>query len=424
MSQPRINSSFIYNQAVNDYFDGRIGLKKLQEVAGEHGAGNLDIVTEISQRALKESEISRDLDTWSITKKKAYVHAQIGDCSPEIYHNSEKLNELVIDLKILESTQASKGARSSHGLPNLGNTCFGNASLRGILLSPALRELLTRDLPASASSDQKNLQDNLKALAEEMEKESPSQATVERLLTAIWKSPLLEEAGLRAMTRQEDAEQFLTTVLDALHFAGHATHAAQLGTTFSKESDGSDQVEGDKHPMAIIPAPIPSVAPTLQKSIDGFFAPEDIPLSESLTGRLLGYDRREHYLASTTHAGEAAAPPTLMVSLKKYSYDRVTKRPVKITTPITGFDQRIAVAVKDSTDTTVNAQYRVDRVVCHLGSSPQSGHYVALVREGDHWVKYNDSFTSTLTDEEAYAFMEEHAYIVHLSKVVSSSEAS
>ena len=81
------------------------------------------------------------------------------------------------------------------------------------------------------------------------------------------------------------------------------------------------------------------------------------------------------------------------------------------------FDKVLNVPISDSEDRVKVENYAVSTVVCHMGETPTSGHYVTLVKTKDGWEEHNDSFVRSLSEKDAFSFMEKHGYIVNYSLV-------
>eukprot|EP00971_Amphidinium_carterae_P348000 6490264-Amphidinium_carterae.5 len=64
--------------------------------------------------------------------------------------------------------------------------------------------------------------------------------------------------------------------------------------------------------------------------------------------------------------------------------------------------------------------YKLCSVLCHIGETPQHGHYIAYVRNGDTWLCYNDSSVTSVSEAEIGRFCNrpgERSYILFYEKV-------
>lgn len=86
--------------------------------------------------------------------------------------------------------------------------------------------------------------------------------------------------------------------------------------------------------------------------------------------------------------------PVVMLHLKRFQYDPVTRRRLKLSYPVLFSDFLDASLIQPGAEGT----YIISAVLLHVGSAT-SGHYRAYARRGDgKWVDYNDSEVTLLED--------------------------
>ena len=82
----------------------------------------------------------------------------------------------------------------------------------------------------------------------------------------------------------------------------------------------------------------------------------------------------------TKHHRSVRAPPVLIVSLNRSEGLGAHGQPVTLLH---------AVEATENVDF-AGASYRMKSVICHLGPSPNSGHYITVARHGETWWLFDD----------------------------------
>ena len=360
------------------------------------------------------------------------------------------------------SSGRSASTLRREGFRNLGNTCYMNAVLRSLLSIPSLRAHLaaattTTDAAASSSSSSTALQ----CVARVARALSPTR--LEARAQPINLSRLQRCVGANnqrfAGNRQQDAHEFLLNLLDQLEDDADAAAAAAGGgsaaappladaaittarSVFKAELDVSLCCEECKEARCkrecyhdfSLDMPPPVVAPAAAAaaanaspplSIDGllstFFAPTDVSVRCEANG--CAKER------ATSTSAFATTPPVLLLHLKRFHYDYVTKsytkRTDRVVVPRTltldGFCRPAAVV------TAGGAEYRLRCVLGHTGKRAGVGHYIVDVvtwtaANARRWTRHNDSVVHEITEVRAERDAERQAYILMYTRCDSKAE--
>lgn len=106
-------------------------------------------------------------------------------------------------------------------------------------------------------------------------------------------------------------------------------------------------------------------------------------------------------------------PKTLIISLKRFSFDPITITPIKLTNIIDYPDILTMNRLVDQKP----IQYRLCGIVKHIGKSPNGGHYVCYARRFDgRWVYFDDSNVSVIDDNHHLGL---EAYLLLYNQITS-----
>lgn len=97
------------------------------------------------------------------------------------------------------------------------------------------------------------------------------------------------------------------------------------------------------------------------------------------------------------------SPSSLWLQLPRFSYDPINQRPIKLTHQVT----------LERTLRFQGSTYRLMGVICHEGSTPQRGHYIAFVRRDNYWKRCNDETIENASPLEK----SKRAYLLYYQKV-------
>mmetsp|Transcript_39871 Transcript_39871/g.112935 ORF Transcript_39871/g.112935 Transcript_39871/m.112935 type:complete len:345 (+) Transcript_39871:629-1663(+) len=104
-------------------------------------------------------------------------------------------------------------------------------------------------------------------------------------------------------------------------------------------------------------------------------------------------------------------PKVLILTLKRFSYNKDTGCPQKIKKAIS-YEERLAFDRSWLVDQTTEPQeYQLTAVICHHGESANGGHYNAAVRYNQDWFMYDDALIRQMESREVMNHMHT-AYIL------------
>ncbi|MQL89055.1 hypothetical protein Taro_021623 [Colocasia esculenta] len=291
-------------------------------------------------------------------------------------HNGTGVDTSLVPTSEVDMKKAANGVLTvksllSRGLTNSGNLCFLNATLQALLsCSPfvqLLQALRTRNIP-------KNVLKNF--------------------------TPDLPTCGLLGRPRQEDAQEFLSFILDQMHdellkLEGHlsSSNGSRLSLVSSVEDDGWETV-GPKNKSAI----------TRTQT----FMPSD--LSNIFGGQLRS-------VAGVVTASKSVKIQTLsnvlVLHLMRFSYG--SRGSAKLHKPV-HFPLELVIRREWLVSPiTEGRRYELVATITHHGREPSKGHYTADTKHSDgQWLRYDDA---SVTAIETSQLLHNHAYVLFYKKV-------
>ncbi|KAJ6791740.1 ubiquitin carboxyl-terminal hydrolase 24 [Iris pallida] len=346
------------------------------------------------------------------------------------------------------------------GLINLGNLCFLNATLQALLsCSPfvqLLQILANQNVPKTGYPI---LQAFIEFISDFGVPDDPRAKKQEKGVLETGKpfSPLMFDPVLKLFTpdipislsgrpRQEDAQEFLSFVLDRMHdellkLEGNLSNSngGRLPLVSSSEDDGWETV-GPKNKSAVtrtqsfVPSELSAifggqlrsvvkargskasatVQPFLLLHLD--ILPEDVRTIEDALHLFSASETLEGYRASVGKAGVVSASKSvqiqtlskvLILHLMRFSYG--SRGSLKLHKPV-HFPLELVLA-RDLLVTPPSEgkrKYELVATIRHHGQDPSKGHYTADARSsGGQWLRYDDSAvvpvgTSKVLHDQAY----------------------
>ena len=312
------------------------------------------------------------------------------------------------------------------GIPNLGNTCFMNAALQGLLRMPGIGEYLKRDLKLVEGSDERHLQTALTSLFDEFEKEKPNSETIRQAATTIRNLPSIAKSSspygkyVFTIPDQHDSFEFLQRIKAMLKLDEAPEYCIQKGKLGLTEAQatlpGSKEAEG---PCKIINDPSSDGLMCLELEPD---SPSDQTVDmrylflQNMSPRLVPQSQEaEAHQLQLTHPNSEKLKQLSFV-LPRFGTDNLKKQ-VQVTSI---FSKNLDVDIWGIEGTT-KCRFEAQSVVCHEGTENRhSGHYVTIVREGDGFKEISDHESRMLTPDQAEDMASKNGYIVNYNRVVSS----
>lgn len=324
------------------------------------------------------------------------------------------------------------------GLANLGNTCFLNSVLQGLLKCAPLKSFLDAERIAKylRASKKRHLVPAFQSLLTEVQKAREGSCLIPRnFLQALWKTVQECDDDWFQPRQQADAAECLQYILEGLHDAtyrqvqmtisGIAHTPLQTNqmkaldswktffakeysvivehfygqTEISVECQTCKSVSTRYEPWLMLKIPIPggdtpgSTVPSMEVCLNSLFAPETIP----------------DYACDTCKSKQAAIkrerisklPAILLLSFKRFTNTGAKIRGT-ITWDLNALSLQSWCAFRRCpfTNQSIQPDYSTFAVIEHQGSA-QSGHYHMYAREGtDAWKNYDDSDIRTVPDTE------------------------
>ena len=332
------------------------------------------------------------------------------------------------------------------GLQNLGNTCFANSILQSLAYLTPLYECIRSFQPRLHYGDSTNtIASALQAVFSKLHSPHPSVTSIapSEIISAFpsfGQSLIHENAPKFQVGRQEDAHEFLNSVLDQIsrkcttflvtsftHHRGSLTfnafaaipHSGSSGSCVKAMFRGeykytttcheckTSTVTNEAFQDIALSISSPSVR-SLPAAWTATFQPE------ILTGanQFFCSHCRKH-VDATRKQSVSSQPPFLWLYLKRFQTNMTGTVASKITKPI-GFVETFKIPSPSVSD----SNYTLHAVVNHHGSSPGGGHYTATIRNPilvqtgteKNWLHFNDSQVQTQLKRDAFNFAD--AYLL------------
>ena len=281
-------------------------------------------------------------------------------------------------------------AKKPVGLPNCGASCYLNSVMQNLYNMTLLRELVIQNKniykPNSAAIDFIELMEQMKT-AQKIKSEYILEI-YHNLMEHLTHSVSDIQVPQFTKGRQEDAQEFLSALLDNISstdIAGNKNQANGIKNLyfFNQHKQIIIPVTNEKmspriEPSAILSLPIQSTDKNLVDILGHYFLePEHL---EEYTDQQTGikYNTPGNLVKRITRI--SYLPEYLMVQLVVFELDLTTGERHKILTPITISPQLDLKPYVDNPMREKNTVYELIGISVHMGSSIQSGHYIAYVK--------------------------------------------
>lgn len=364
------------------------------------------------------------------------------------------------------------------GLVNIGNTCWLNAGLQCLMhLRPVCEHLMESDTDRCAGGGSTGSTARPVASVSAQGSDGPRMAEALReLLVKLWQVPNPRHAAehpgnlhgqlrhyapwLVRRFRQQDGQEFLAYMLDALHnelqVKQDAPEAPRKGSKEplrlldieqsqeelkaawawalhlrEMQSPIVDIFQGQLRsalacgecgfvsqtfdPFLHLSVPVKPGASLVSESLEAF------SMEEHLTdGDRWLCERCDKKVNATKRMELYKLPPAIMLHLKRFRYDDLSRSVKKVAGEVSLPEESLTVPL-DLAPYAVSRQkgqalYDIVGIVNHHGSEAECGHYTAHCRHciDDLWYRFDDDKVSEISEQEAW--LPEAAYVLFLMK--------
>jgi len=353
-----------------------------------------------------------------------------------------------IDLQaLIETPSGSKGIESLQniqrliGIKNGGNNCYAIASIQSLftipdilkridepVVYPSFRERMVKSNGQKESKEeyQHALQDYTQ-LCSHLDKIKQSLQSLKNVYFTPTSTPLKVHKELiklknmifelkvhpsfllNEVSAQQDAADFCSVILQTLNYVSEVKNTI---IAFNENKQEYKSTEVSTQQIFQLSIKKNSKKRTFQRLIK-----ENIVERVNDTTNSWKYDNSLSFskYKRTTRLSEKEPPEFISFHIKRYGFDKKTKKPTKIGENFAINSEPMDLALLFSSSMKKPAFYQVVSTVNHLGkTSIHGGHYTSYVKRGNDWYECNDSGISLIDSQKV---LEGQAYLVMMQRV-------
>eukprot|EP00697_Spironema_sp_BW2_P009201 gnl/Spiro4/24029_TR11905_c0_g1_i1.p1 gnl/Spiro4/24029_TR11905_c0_g1~~gnl/Spiro4/24029_TR11905_c0_g1_i1.p1 ORF type:complete len:352 (+),score=39.55 gnl/Spiro4/24029_TR11905_c0_g1_i1:31-1056(+) len=294
------------------------------------------------------------------------------------------------------------------GLDNFGNTCYCNSVLQALYYCLPFREQMIRNahLYAPKAGEAPNL---LSCLAELFTTMAAQKARVGSVAPRAFIRQLKTENALFDNLMHQDAQEFLNYLLNRVkeklaEISPRANGSSPAQTWIHRMFQGTltnetrcltcETITNRDEPFLDLSIEI-NQDTSLAHCLRNFRATETLSHRDKFfCDHCCGLQEAQKCIRIRT------LPPVLALHLKRFKYVEQLQQFKKLTYRVV-FPLELKISnVADNAD----CEYHLFAVVVHIGSGPNYGHYVSIVRSNNHWLYFDDDNVELMPESRFPSF--------------------
>ncbi|KAI4382054.1 hypothetical protein MLD38_008062 [Melastoma candidum] len=311
------------------------------------------------------------------------------------------------------------------GLENFGNTCYCNSVLQALYFCVPFREQLLEYFANTKNGA--DAEDNLlMCLADLFTQISSQKKKTGVIAPKRFVQRLKKQNELFRSYMHQDAHEFLNFLLnelvDILEKEAQATKSDQETSSPSEKIPNGPKVA---HANGVHKEPLVT---WVHKNFQGILTNETSS-TETLNAEDKFFCDKCCSLQEAQKRMKIKKPPhILVIHLKRFKYieqlGRYKKLSYRVVFPL---ELKLSNTVEDA-----DSEYSLFAVVVHVGSGPNHGHYISLVKSHNHWLFFDDENVEMI-DESAvqtffgsaqeYSSNTDHGYILFYERLGNGSRS-